>query len=149
MDIQIAFNGSIFDFVLAGADLATDAGLQTAVVISLFTDRRADAGDELPDGTTDRRGWWPDTLGEQTDRIGSKLWLLSRAKQTQETALRAENYAREALQWLVSDGIAKTVTVAADWVAQGVLRLQGTIERPDGSFLTFVYDNLWEAMHAV
>jgi phage gp46-like protein len=44
------------DVRLDGGDLSTDDGLETAVLLSLITDRRAEADDVLPDGGTDRRG---------------------------------------------------------------------------------------------
>ena len=94
------------------ADLAADDGLSTAVLVSLFTDRRT-AVEELPDGETRRRGWWGDTLSPD-DEIGSHLWLLARAKRTPDTLHRAEDYARAALGWLVEDGVAEEVAVRAE-----------------------------------
>jgi phage gp46-like protein len=110
--------------------LADDNGLTTAVLLSLFIDRRAEADDQLPEpaGLDARRGWVGDAiaLGQTTglgDRIGSRLWLLHRAKQTDETLRQAEDYAREALDWLVTDGLAAEVAIAAEWIARGVLAL--------------------------
>ena len=114
------------DLHLAGADLAPDDGLRTAVIVSLFTDRRAGAEDV--EGGTARRGWWGDTLADD-DRIGSLLWLLRREKQTAVVLVRAEGYAREALAWLVEDGIAVAVAVSAEWVAQGRLALDIAIDQ--------------------
>lgn len=150
MDVQITHNGTFFDLSLSGADLAIEDGLQTAVIISLFTDRRAEDGDELPDGTTDRRGWWGDAYAQvDNDRIGSKLWLLSRSKQTAETARLAQTYASEALQWLIDDGIADRVDVTTEWVSKGILGLKVVIYRPDLPPLEFTFNNLWEAMNVL
>ena len=71
------------DLVLAGAALLMGLDLQTAMLISLFSDRQAAPGDVIPDGSNDPRGWWGDNT------IGSRLWLLSRSKQTQDTLQRA------------------------------------------------------------
>lgn len=149
MDLQLAFKSSFFDLALAGADLATDAGLQTAVVVSLFTDRRAEAADVLPGGGDDRRGWWGDAFAEVPgDRIGSRLWLLGREKSLPKVARTVEEYTRQALQWLIDDGIAKSIEVFTE--LQGpVLALGGRIFRPDGSIVDFRFANLWEAMNAV
>lgn len=152
MDIAITYDElkKYFDISLTGGDLTTDEGLATAVVISLFTDRKAEEDDELPDGTNDRRGWWGDAFSDhENDRIGSRLWLLSRSKQTTEVARQAETYAREALEWMVEDGVAAKVAAETEWVATGVLGLVVKITRPDGTPLTFKFDNLWEAMNAV
>jgi len=153
-DIQLAYkeiSGAIgvhrFDVSLAGPDLATDEGLETAVLVSLFTDRRAEPDDQLPDGSNDLRGWWGDTFADQpNDRIGSRLWLLGREKQTASVVERAREYAKEALAWLTADGAAKSVTVEAEIGATGVLALAIEIERPDTSRVNYRYSYAWEAL---
>lgn len=59
------------DWSVGTGDIACGNDLQTAILISLFTDRLADASDETDDGN--RRGWWGDL--EQDYRVGSRLWL--------------------------------------------------------------------------
>jgi phage gp46-like protein len=123
-----------FDVALDAADLATDAGLETAVILSLFVDRRAEPDDALPDGGEDRRGWWADAWpGVEGDRIGARLWLLAREKETLATLRRAEEYAEEALAWLIEDGVARRVGVTAERVRAGLLGLSVEIQRPDGA----------------
>lgn len=120
------------DWAMRGPALLQDDGLRTAVTISLLTDRQADADDVLPDGTSDRRGWWGDMPldgSPATDFIGSRLWLLTRAKAIEETRQRAIFYAREALEWLIEDGIAAAVTVDAQWNARNFLAMRITIAR--------------------
>ncbi len=121
------------DIAVAKGDLVADAGLRTAILVSLFSDALARPDDEIPDGTDDRRGWWGDTPveGESADPIGSRLWLLARAKRTEETRRRAETYARDALAWMVTDGVAAAVTVSAAWGGDrgDHLQLLVTIER--------------------
>lgn len=153
MDLQTTFNGVLLtaDFALAAPDLATDEGLATAIVISLFTDARARPDDVLPPGETDRRGWWGDVVAPANapaDRpwaTGSRLWLLRREKQTAETARRAAGYAREALAWIVAGGYGRAVDVSATWaepeVAVGRLELTVTVTRPDGTPARYTF--LW------
>ncbi|MHB1227678.1 MAG: phage GP46 family protein [Desulfurivibrionaceae bacterium] len=153
-DIRLAYkeiSGAIgvhrFDVGLTGPDLATDDGLETAVLVSLFTDRRAEPDDRLPDGSDDRRGWWGDTFADQpNDLIGSRLWLLCREKQTSAVVERAREYAKEALAWLIADGAAKSVTVEAEIATTGVLALAIEIERPDTSRVSYRYSYAWEAL---
>ena len=106
-DIALAWNNSIGagDICIVGADLGNDDGLETAVLLSLFTDRRV-RPEELPPGVSWRRGWWGDGLNDDQDQTGSKLWLLHRAKRTPDLLVRARGYASEALAWLVGDGVA-------------------------------------------
>ena len=59
-DIALIWNDALgaADIEIGASDLTTDAGLRTALLLSLFTDRRAEDGDVLPDNASDRRGWW-------------------------------------------------------------------------------------------
>jgi phage gp46-like protein len=132
-DIALRWDGGALDFALEGADLLADDTLETAVWISLFSDRRAPAEIALPAGETDSRGWWGDAYADQAgDAIGSLLWLLAGQKQTEATRQQAETWAREALQWLVEDGAATAVEVAASYPARLRLGLQIAITEPTG-----------------
>ena len=124
MDFALAWNNATDrgDLVVAGGDLAMDGGLATAVTISLATDALAAADDAIPDNTTNRRGWWGDLPIDDArpDRIGSRLWLLRRAKATPATQRLAEQYIREALAWMIEDGVAGRIDVVTR-LAAGVL----------------------------
>lgn len=114
----------------AGGALMAEDGLTTAVILSLFTDGRARADDALPEGPGgDRRGWLADAFAPE-DRWGSRLWLLQRAKQTEETRRRARDYAAEALEWLLGAGLATAIDVDAQWLERGVLGLSVRIVTP-------------------
>lgn len=128
------------DWAVRGPDLAAGRDLETAVLISLFTDRRAEPDDVIPDGSGDPRGWWGDP------DLGSRLWLLERAKQTEDTRQRAQDYAQEALEWLVEDGVADEVTVVAEWQARGFLGLRVTIVEPDGREGVLNYQWAWQGV---
>ncbi len=130
MMLEVLSDGSIDLAFRSGTGLLNDETLRTAVLISLMTDRRASDDDALPDFPTpgdirpDRRGWCGDALAEDSSLIGSRLWLLWREKQTEETRRRAVAYCREALQWLIDDGIASAVTVDASWPETGWLAVR-------------------------
>lgn len=134
------------DLVLDAGDLTTDDGLKTAVIVSLFTDRRARPDDRLPEEGADPRGWWGDALArEADDQIGSRLWLLAREKRRPEVLARAREYTDEALAWLIRDGVAQAVTVTAEFTTEGWLALGIEIDRPGGpSRLRF--DHVWKAL---
>lgn len=121
------------DLKVEAGDLAAEDGLKTAVLLSLFTDRRARPDDVLPEADADRRGWWGDVAAaEPDDQIGSRLWLLSREKRRPEVVAKAREYAEEALAWLVRDGVARAVAVEAEITPQGWLGLGIVIDRPGG-----------------
>lgn len=92
-----------FTFGISHNDLIRDDGLETAVAISLFTDRRASLEDSLPDASGNLRGWWADIT------MGSKLWLLERSKTIDKVLSDASDYIKEALQWMIDDGVADKV----------------------------------------
>ena len=106
------------DMVRSTTGLLTGRELETAILISLFSDRLAADNDELPDSSGDRRGWWADAADF---KIGSRLWLLSRAKQTDETLQRAYDFVAESLQWLIDDGVVLSFDIEVSWVRAGFL----------------------------
>ena len=153
-DIRALYNPGIMaaDLALEGSLLAQDDGLETAVILSWFTDRRANRDDVLPDDGGSRRGWWGDLAPPIVDgapvlddRIGSRLWLLAREKQVPEVLTRAQDYAEEALAWLIDDGIAEAVRVTTSIGRPGILTLAVSIERPAGGGVDFKFDQAWLA----
>lgn len=135
-----------------GADIRAQAGdllpendLVTAVILSLFCDAPARDDDVIPDGTTNKRGWWADSVAPlpgtglalredsgPARALGSRLWLLSRELQLPDVLRRAKDYAQEALQWLIDDGIASAVAVTPANPRQGLLDLHIVISLVDG-----------------
>jgi phage gp46-like protein len=122
--------------------------LVRAVIVSLFTWRRAKPNDDLP--ADQRYGWWGDTYPSKAgDEIGSRLWLLSRAKLLNDTPVTAARYADEALEWLTVDRVAVDVQVAAERFGVDGLALRVTIIRGDQSRLDIRFVNFWDYIHAL
>jgi phage gp46-like protein len=137
-DIQLTFNNTtgFCDWSVAsgGGDLNTSETLETAVLLSLFTDKRAP--DDLTIYTNDRLGWWGTTyLPSGQAELGSLLWTLYRSTITDGTAVlrTAESYCLDALNWLLTDGIASTVTCSAAWLSHSNLGLYINITQPNGT----------------
>lgn len=142
------------DFALAAGDLAPEDGLRTAVTISLFTDRQARGDDDVADAAgsrdaEDRRGWWGDLPrpGLGTRLIGSRLWLLRRAKATEGTRLRAITMVREALAWMIEDGIVDRLEIEARFGGTPPDRLLLTVTLRRGS-ADARFDLAWQAEFA-
>ena len=134
--------------VLATYAVELEDSLQTAIILSLFTDRRASADDALPLNETNRRGWVGDEFmatgpGNARDDWGTRLWLCYIGKATGDVPAFAEFTCREGLQWLVRDGIASRIAVTAQWVGERADRLavRPQIYQPGRS--SPVYDVLW------
>jgi phage gp46-like protein len=134
------------DWAINGADLLSGDDLATAVYISLFTDRLAEASDVLPDNIGDRRGWWGDAYDEYP--IGSRLWLLSRSVLSQVIANKAIDYATEALQWLIGDQVAASVAVTAAITLPKMLALTVVISMANGTTRTLKYNWAWNQIAA-
>lgn len=135
----------LFDLPVRKGDLVGDDSLGTEIMVSLFTDVRAEK-DELPPEYSDLRGWWADALlSMQGDEqgTGSKLWLLRRQKQLEAVLVQAEAYARSALQWLIDEGLAGAVSVTAENSVQGMLTLTVSITRSSPSVVQRVTD-VWQ-----
>ena len=128
------------DLVRYGGQFQVDAGFETAVLISLFTYRRAEDDDELPGRDEDRQGWWGDSYDDDDQKIGSRLWLLRRSKATRETIAAAKRYVEEALAWMLSDGVASSVVVEVERIEVTVLAIRITITKSEGT----KYDTLWK-----
>lgn len=149
-DLLTAWTRSGGDWQLKAAALALDDGLHSAVVISLFTDRLAEPGDPLPQldlwAPGGRRGWWGDAFSDVPgDRIGSRLWLLARAKRLPEVLRQAEEYAQEALQWLVEDGVASGVQVTASTDAsRDLLALEVVVVRSAQPQARYRFEAFWK-----
>lgn len=147
-DIKTAFIGfdQGSDYVMSSLGLVEDDGLETSVILSLFTDRRANADDVIPDASNDRRGWWADQFADiNNDQFGSRLWLLSREKQLSAVMTRAKQYADEALQWLVDDGVAESVEVVASNPRMGILGLAVAITRPGQAVKQYRFETFWSS----
>ena len=133
------------DWLLSGAQLAAGSDLQTAVLISLFSDREANPDDIIPDGSGDPRGWVGD-LG-QDYKIGSRLWLLSRAKQTGETLARAQDYIAEALQWLIDDGVVAKFDILVEWTRRSQLGANVIAYKADGTTEALNFLSVWKGIN--
>lgn len=107
---------------LVAKQLTLDESLTNTILISLFTDQQVNG----------ERGYWADTLTHNSKPTGSKLWLLERSKRLDEVLEQAQQYANEALQWLIDDGLVRHVEVHA-YAIRDVLWLDIVIELLNGS----------------
>jgi phage gp46-like protein len=100
--------------------------LITAVLVALGTDAQAETTDVLPDPrSNDLRGWWGDDQAPVIWNgwpIGSKLWLLTRAKildagaREGATTARVQAYINAAIQPFVDAKVCSSFTVKV-WVS--------------------------------
>lgn len=138
----------LIDMAFVPGDVAADAGLETAVLVSLFSDARA-TEDMIPtiDRDGDLRGYWGDVRGTAPgDSTGSLLWTIRRAKQLSRTLADAKGYAEAALRWMVEDQVASSVVVNASYPQLGWMLLEVLIYRPQSSNpVVFRYNYQWSS----
>lgn len=129
------------DVGLENYDLIRDKGFETAIIISLFTNKRASINDVLPGATDDpfqtREGWWAD------NNTGSKLWLLGREKNVNSLLQKAIEYTSECLQWMLDDSVVSKIDVDAirDSIFSVVISIK--LYPPKGTPIYFRYFYNW------
>ena len=114
------------DINMLGAGLELGHDLETASLISMHTDARADPGDIVYD--SDPRGVWIDTYAAledpaltaiPNDRMGSKIWQAFARPRTQETL----NWLRDEIVrchgWMITDGVASSVDTTPFFTGPG------------------------------
>lgn len=148
-DIRVVWDPETLesDWVLAGRTFDSTMELVTAVAVALFTHRTAEDDDPLPHFASDRRGWWADHEADEIYGgwpIGSRLWLLSREKQTEETRARAEEYIREALDPFVDKRICDSYDLAVAWFAHERLGAEITFYRGPKESIAVRFEKLWD-----
>jgi phage gp46-like protein len=146
MDISLLWDApnARGDFAMSGAGLAIGNDLESAILISLFTDQVSDPADILPpDEQRDPRGWWADTY--EQDQIGSRLWQAFWRIRNQDTLNWARDTATRALQWLIDDGVASAVDVVPQFYGSGGLALRIAVTRASG---VSVYEFAWDQLAA-
>jgi len=130
------------EFAPFAGNLETDDGLISLVELSLFTDRRAPPGVDLPGGPLDLRGWWGDQFwGESFDlpqyQIGSLIWTLERSKNRSATLALLRDYAADAVSWMVGVGLIDRAVAIAERVDRNTAAFGLELFRPNDP------DSLW------
>ncbi len=137
--------GPNIDIDIQAGDLVAENGLETAVLVSLYSDRYVPP-EELPAGFAeagDPRGWWADAIAEiPNDRIGSRFWLLARGKINNDTANQMREFAQEALAWMIEAGFAARIDTSSLVTAGESVQLFISILRPSGAEIPLKF--LWD-----
>ena len=154
VETPIAMN---FDWLQTPTNLLDETQqLASAVIVALNTDALADASDVLPDPrSSDRRGWWGDLDAQAIWNgwpIGSKLWLLTRAKIVDSgaregaTTVRVKNYIMAALQPFIDNKICSQITVGVALNNIRQITAQIIIYRGQKTAIQLNYEPLWDEL---
>ncbi len=101
----------IYDLVIDDdGDFKKTAGMDSAIFISIFSDRRANP-DEVADPMK-RRGWCgTENTEDQQGNVGSGLWLREQSRLSKNDAEFRKMEAYQCLHWLIADSLAKKTEV--------------------------------------
>jgi phage gp46-like protein len=105
-DIKLTQDGDgIWDIDFADGDFELTDGLDTAVYMSVLSDKRASVT-EVKDPIL-RRGHFTNEFSDvEGYQVGSKLWLYTdQAKNTEDNELLTENSVTDGLKWMIEDNI--------------------------------------------
>lgn len=98
----------------SNGDFSTVSSFDTAILVSLFADKRADESEvSAPER---RRGWWGNAFYQSEDdlEMGSKLWIYEQARLTQATVNGVDNATNDGLFWFVTTGRLKDISVITE-----------------------------------
>ncbi|WP_086649256.1 phage GP46 family protein [Gluconobacter sp. DsW_056] len=118
--------------------IATTGSLESAVIISLFTDKRA------PDTwtrTDDKRGWWGND-DSSVYEMGSLLWTLwyIPTQTTDDYTNLVSGICKDALQWLIEEKIAEDIDITVSMITSSDCRITITVTQPNQ---TEQYKYMW------
>lgn len=134
--------------------LQATSAIATAVILSIFTDRRCPADHPLSVyAVGDIRGYPGDALDVRADlgedELGSLLWLLERSVKTADTKRYAQVILQDCLAWLVTQGVAAKVTVdIADVSLRGLGFAIGVYARSGEKLYAQQFSVLWNEVGA-
>lgn len=123
----------------ATGDFRLTGGLETTVIVSLFSDRRA-RKDEVADPMR-RRGWDGDLVPDVPGDVhGSGLWLYEQRRLGPGDYGGVRLEAEAALAWMVGEGLARSVTADATPIpAKRQMQLRVSLTEPDGGVTSKAY----------
>ncbi len=148
---QVQLPWADIDIDTKNGDFLQDNFLETSMMISLFSNAPANT-DELNRFNDDQlnkahnRGWFGSTYTAGIE-YGSKLWLLERERRNQETLNLARQYCKEALQWIINEGISSKIDVECSWNAD-VLVINIEVHREFDENIIKQYSYVWDNMLA-
>tara|TARA_R110002126_G_scaffold9234_3_gene42101 strand:- start:232 stop:696 length:465 start_codon:yes stop_codon:yes gene_type:complete len=131
---------ALYDFQIGtNGDILTEDQLDTSILVSLFTDKRATPSQMV--SPLRRRGWVGD-LETPGDLYGSHLWLFEQARLTATVLARIGGLTKTCLKWMTRDNIATEVTARAT-VRTSSVDLLVEIKKPNSPAEAHLFA-LWE-----
>lgn len=120
VDILMEKDNGFYDLAFDNGDLKSTQGFTSALLMSIFCERRATPSEVAP--PEKRRGWFGNAFLGFTDfEIGSKLWLLLQARADQVTLNNSITFSNNAVEWFKEDKYIDKAIVTAEYDVQNAL----------------------------
>ena len=132
----------LYDIQIDGADFASAYGFESTIPVSYFTDARASAAQV--EEADRRRGWVGNILYvDEARQLGGLLWLLDQARVTDDTINFGKSYAQGSLQWMIDDGLARSIEINVERDGRRSIQIETDITTVDNTVQRYV--TLWRA----
>lgn len=143
LDIKLAQQPDLnYDIEFENGDFIIDDSLETALIVSILSDRRAD--NSQVSQREFRRGWIGDLVTTLPGfKLGSHIWLSEQARITQETLTTIQDSAEKSLDWMLSAGLIIEVKAKASITTKSSILLLITVTSPNESISAIAF-NLWK-----
>jgi len=136
------------DFDSVSLDLKTSDSLFNCVTLSLGTFAREKKLEKVISNLNPSiGGWWGDSLNAEYN-LGSNVYEAIPGKSVDSSLKDVERLSKDALQWLVDDGIAQSVGCSAKFEGS-VIVIGVVIAKPSGEVAEYSYELNWEATSEV
>ena len=121
VDVKLSLNedGQTYGLTIANGDFVGTQGLDTTVLTGLLSDGRASESEVTQ--AEFRNGWIGDLVNEDGFQLGSLLWTLDQERRTSAALAKAIDLTEKALEWLITNGLAKDVSVSGALTTSGAL----------------------------
>jgi phage gp46-like protein len=130
-DIYIDTSQLTPDIAIESGDLKASSSIFNAVYLSLFTPP-----------------YWGNAIAAQNERYTSTIPDLVSGTVTNQTRLDMIAAAENALAWMVEDGVADRIEVAAEIQGAGKIAIAVTVHEPSGTADVYRFGVNWDATEA-
>jgi phage gp46-like protein len=133
-DLLLSLGPEGADVIMRGGQPQMDAGLGSAVIMSLFT----------------KKGWCGDSYLDTSNRFNGRFMELSQEPITLGVLARLQKAAEADLKWMTEMGVAKSVIVRVTNPESRKLELRVIVIPPAGSpqgLRLSRYGNNWQSQH--
>lgn len=137
------------DFDEKSKDLLLTDSLYNAVAISIGTyarNRNLKPNSAVLDPQIG--GWWADAL-DPLGTLGGYLYEAYPGKLTDATISKLKELVAEALEWMIEDGVAKTVDCKVVAEENDIVAVTVAIEKPDGTTDDYKYELNWMTTNGI